>query len=176
MYEGPYNQTTTAEYLEGKVFQEEPQEAQSDTGDGALGVFQNKQVNPEQDTWNKLREDPFLEIKRQEKKTGDFIRNNPVKMAAIKRKLLEMEKLRKDQKRKKKGKKEKKGEKRKREDGDERHEHREAKKPALAPEDDIKDVKAEMAKDRRKQREERDKLTREKREERKKKEGRRCAR
>jgi len=100
MYEGGVKVTTAQEYLEGKPYEEPKEEAPKEH----LGLFQNQQLSADQDTWNRLREDPLLEMKRQEQKSLDYIKQNPVKMAMIKRKLYEMEKQEKEEKRRKHGK------------------------------------------------------------------------
>ncbi len=60
---------------------------QEDTKDAGLALFKQSVVNSEQEAWTRTREDPLLEIKRREKNSLDYIKNNPVKMAMIKEKV-----------------------------------------------------------------------------------------
>jgi len=84
MYEGGVKVTSAQEYLEGKAYEEPKEEAPKE---GGLGLFQNQQLSAEQDTWNRLREDPLLEMRRQEQKSLEYIKQNPVKMEMIKKKV-----------------------------------------------------------------------------------------
>eukprot|EP01087_Luapelamoeba_hula_P017390 TRINITY_DN5476_c0_g1_i4.p1 TRINITY_DN5476_c0_g1~~TRINITY_DN5476_c0_g1_i4.p1 ORF type:complete len:438 (-),score=142.27 TRINITY_DN5476_c0_g1_i4:92-1405(-) len=105
-------------------------DAQSHSGSSTqpqLGLFQAEAANAEQETWNRLREDPLLEMRRQETKSLDYIKNNPMKMATIRKQLEAMKKDEKqkkaDKKRKRKEKKEEKRSKKKARQGDDRAEH-----------------------------------------------------
>lgn len=52
-------------------------------------------MSAEQEAWNRIREDPLLEIKRKEKEAKEVVTKNPAKMQRIKDRLLGMEKERK---------------------------------------------------------------------------------
>jgi len=172
MYEGAVQVATTAEYLEGKKAYKPEQEEESKE---ALALFQASVVTAEQEAWNRVQEDPLLEMRKQEQKSLDHIKKNPVQMAMIKSKLYQMEKFRKQEKKRKR--KEKKVEKNRNSKSSsepiktgyglvfpkgskttEPTETRELK--------DFEEIKKDLQRERRKEREERDKETRKKRDER----------
>jgi len=93
LYEPPMLTKTqsTEEYLLGKPF-EDPKDKEDFS---TPGLFQNKPQSSANDSWNRLREDPLLSIKRQEQTIRDNIRNNPVEMKLIKDKLIKLSKKKK---------------------------------------------------------------------------------
>jgi hypothetical protein len=100
MYEVPlaFKTQSTEEYLLGKPVDDKKEVEDLKTP----GLFQTKSVSAATDTWNRLREDPLLIIKKQEQTLRDGIRNNPIEMKHIREKLLSMEKERKQLKKEKK--------------------------------------------------------------------------
>ena len=91
--------TSTEEFLLGKEVKVKEEEKVDFT---TPALFQEQAISATQDTWMKLQEDPLLSIKRQEKESLEYIRNNPMKMKMLKERV---EKMRKEKKKRKKEKK-----------------------------------------------------------------------
>jgi len=72
------------EYLLGKPV-EIKETVKEDTR--TLGLWRRQEITPQQDLWNKLRDDPLLEIEKRKQAQIQHIKENPVKMEKLKLKI-----------------------------------------------------------------------------------------
>jgi len=52
-----------------------------------LGLWRRQEITPQQDLWNKLRDDPLLEIEKRKQEQIQHIKENPIKMEKLKLKV-----------------------------------------------------------------------------------------
>jgi len=74
---------SSEEYLLGKPVEIKEQKEDTRT----LGLWRRQEITPQQDSWNKLRDDPLLEIEKRKQAQIQHIKENPVKMEKLKQKI-----------------------------------------------------------------------------------------
>ena len=99
------NQANAEEYLKGKRIDSKLLAGDDHPNASALKVFQNSDVNPDNEAFVKFHEDPLTVIKREELKQRQEVMTNPLKLKEIQK---EIEALKRGSKKSKKKKHKKK--------------------------------------------------------------------
>lgn len=125
IYQAPVgrDEKTTEEYLLGKAVTtlDLKQGGSEKEQMSKIGLDNYKPVSAQQDVWQRMHEDPLLEIKRRQQEQLELLKKNPLQMKRLRKKLEEEKKAKKKEKKKrKKERKERKEKKRKREKYDSR--------------------------------------------------------